>query len=59
MPEPSYAYEKAILDQHTLLAPFDALVIDRQKELGTVIKAGDPIFTLIAIGLHMGAGLYR
>ena len=44
------AYEKAILEQHTLLAPFDALVIDRQKELGTVIKAGDPIFTLVAMG---------
>jgi HlyD family secretion protein len=44
------AYEKAILEQHTLLAPYDALVVDRQKELGTVIKAGDPIFTLVAIG---------
>jgi HlyD family secretion protein len=42
------AYEKAILDQHTLTAPFDALVVDRQRELGTVIKAGDPIFTLVA-----------
>ena len=42
------AYEKAILDQHTLTAPFDALVVDRQKELGTVVKAGDPIFTLVA-----------
>jgi HlyD family secretion protein len=44
------AYEKAILEQHTLLAPYDALVVDRQKELGTVIKAGDPIFTLVATG---------
>jgi HlyD family secretion protein len=44
------AYEKAILEQHTLLAPFDALVVDRQKELGTVIKAGDPVFTLVAVG---------
>jgi HlyD family secretion protein len=43
-------YEKAVLDQHTLLAPYDALVVDRQKELGTVIKAGDPIFTLVAAG---------
>jgi HlyD family secretion protein len=42
------AYEKAILDQHTLFAPFDALVIERQKELGTVVKAGDPVFTLVA-----------
>ena len=43
-----YNYEKAVLDQHTLIAPFDALVIERLKELGTVIKAGDPIFTLVA-----------
>ena len=45
-----HTYEKAILDQHTLVAPFDALVIERLKELGSVIKAGDPIFTLIASG---------
>jgi HlyD family secretion protein len=44
------AYEKALLEQHTLLTPFDALVVDRQRELGTVIKAGDPIFTLVAVG---------
>jgi HlyD family secretion protein len=43
-------FEKATLGLHTLLAPFDAVVIDRQKELGTVIKAGDPIFTLVATG---------
>ena len=42
------AYEKAVLEQHTLIAPFDALVVDRQKELGTVVKAGDTIFTLVA-----------
>jgi HlyD family secretion protein len=44
------AYERAILEQHTLLAPYDAIVVDRQKELGTVIKAGDPVFTLVATG---------
>ncbi len=44
------AYELATLDQHTLKAPFDALVVDRQKELGTVTKAGDPIFTLLEQG---------
>jgi HlyD family secretion protein len=43
-------FEKATLGLHTLLAPFDAVVVDRQKELGTVIKAGDPIFTLVATG---------
>jgi HlyD family secretion protein len=45
-----FGYEKAVLEQHTLLAPYDALVVDRLKELGTVIKAGDPIFTLVATG---------
>jgi HlyD family secretion protein len=44
------AYEEAVLKQHTLVAPYDALVVERQKELGTVIKAGDPIFTLVATG---------
>ena len=31
-----------------LIAPFDAMVVDRSRELGAVIKAGDPIFTLVA-----------
>jgi len=44
------AFEEALLSQHTLRAPYDALVVDRQKELGTVIKAGDTIFTLVATG---------
>lgn len=44
------SYETAVLEQHTLLAPFDALVVDRQRELGSVIKAGDPIFTLLEQG---------
>lgn len=44
------AFETAILEQHTLVAPFDALVVDRQRELGSVIKAGDPIFTLLEQG---------
>jgi HlyD family secretion protein len=40
-------FETAVVDQHTLRAPFDAMVVDRQKELGTVIRSGDPIFTLV------------
>ncbi len=42
------AFEQTILEHHVLLAPFDALVVERHKELGGVIKAGDPIFTLVA-----------
>lgn len=40
--------EEALLAQYVLIAPFDAMVIERHKELGTVIKAGDSIFTLVA-----------
>jgi HlyD family secretion protein len=40
--------EEALLAQYVLSAPFDAMVVERHKELGTVIKAGDPIFTLVA-----------
>jgi HlyD family secretion protein len=40
--------EEALLAQYVLTAPFDAMVVERHKELGTVIKAGDPIFTLVA-----------
>lgn len=48
------AYETALLSHRTLIAPFDAIVIERHKELGTVIKAGDPIFTLIAVDSYWG-----
>jgi len=41
-------FEETLLRHRTLVAPFDALIIERHKEAGSVIKAGDPIFTLIA-----------
>jgi HlyD family secretion protein len=47
-------YEETLLKHRTLLAPYDAIVIERHKELGTVVKAGDPIFTLIAVGTYWG-----
>ena len=40
--------EEAFLALYVLTAPFDAMVVERHKELGTVIKAGDSIFTLVA-----------
>lgn len=43
-----FEFERIILEHHTLAAPFDAMVVERHRELGTVIKAGDPIFTLVA-----------
>lgn len=47
-------FEETMLSHRTLLAPYDGLVIERHKELGTVIKPGDPIFTLIADDSHWG-----
>ena len=39
--------EAATLDFHTLAAPYDAMVTARQKELGSALAAGEPVFTLI------------
>ncbi len=47
-------FEETMLQHRTLVAPYDALVIERHKEPGTVIKAGDPIFTLVAAGSYWG-----
>ena len=41
------AYETTLLAHHVLEAPFDAIVLERHKELGAVVKAGDPIFTIV------------
>ncbi len=47
-------FEEIMLRHRTLHAPYDAIVIERHKEPGTVIKAGDPIFTLVAVGTYWG-----
>lgn len=47
-------FEETLLGHRTLTAPYDAIVIERHKELGTVVKAGDPIFTLIASDSYWG-----
>jgi HlyD family secretion protein len=47
-------FEETMLRHRTLVAPYDALVVERHKEPGTVIKAGDPIFTLIETGSYWG-----
>jgi HlyD family secretion protein len=39
--------QQATLDFHTLLAPYDAMVTARLKELGSALGAGQPVFTLI------------
>ncbi len=39
--------EETLLAHHRLIAPYDALVVARHAEAGTVVKAGDPVLTLI------------
>ncbi len=39
--------QSALLDFHTLMAPYDAMVTARLKELGSALGAGEPVFTLI------------
>ena len=47
-------FEETMLRHRTLVAPYDGIVIERHKELGTVVKSGDPIFTLIAADTYWG-----
>ncbi|MFN4140394.1 MAG: efflux RND transporter periplasmic adaptor subunit [Aestuariivirga sp.] len=39
--------EETLLSHHRLTAPYDAVIVARHAEAGTVVKAGEPIFTLI------------
>lgn len=43
-----YQLERVLLDQHVLTAPYDAIVVERHKELGSVLSAGEALFTLVA-----------
>jgi HlyD family secretion protein len=43
-----HRYDGVVVSQHALHAPFDARVIVRHKELGSIVTAGEPTFTLIA-----------
>jgi HlyD family secretion protein len=47
-------FEETMLGHRRLLAPYDAIVIERHREPGSVVKAGDPIFTLVAAGTYWG-----
>ena len=40
--------DAVVLAQHELRAPFDARIITRSRELGSVANAGEAVFTLIA-----------
>ncbi|MEP0321916.1 efflux RND transporter periplasmic adaptor subunit [Bauldia litoralis] len=48
--EAALRLETTLLDHHVLRAPFDAVVVDRHVEAGTVVRTGDPIFTLMDPG---------
>lgn len=39
--------QSATLDFHNLVAPYDAMITARLKELGSALGAGEPVFTLI------------
>lgn len=45
-----HAYEKVLLDHHVLRAPYDAVVVTRHQELGTVLTPGEVLFTLVDPG---------
>lgn len=40
--------ESVVLAQHELSAPFDARVVARHKELGSIVNPGETMFTLVA-----------
>jgi HlyD family secretion protein len=40
-------YDNVLLDHHVLRAPYDALIVRRHRELGSVLNAGESLFTLV------------
>lgn len=40
-------YDEVLLDHHVLRAPYDAVVVKRLHEPGSVLTAGQPLFTLM------------
>jgi HlyD family secretion protein len=40
-------YEQTLLEHHALKAPFDAVVVERHVEAGTVVQTGNVIFTVM------------
>jgi HlyD family secretion protein len=41
------AYDQVVLDHHTLKAPFDGVVAERRRELGSVLVPGEILFTIV------------
>jgi len=42
-----HEFERVLLEHRVLQAPFDALVVERHKELGAVLAPGETLFTLV------------
>lgn len=42
-----HGLEEVMLVHHTLTAPYDAIVVERHQELGTVLAPGERVFTLV------------
>jgi HlyD family secretion protein len=40
--------ERVLLEHHVLRAPYDATIVERHKELGAVLTAGEALYTLVA-----------
>ena len=45
--EAQLGLSREVLSQHLLVAPYDAVIIGRHKEIGTIMQAGEPVFTLV------------
>ncbi len=43
-----YELDKVLLDYHVLKAPYDAIVVARHKELGSVLSPGEALLSLVA-----------
>jgi HlyD family secretion protein len=46
--------EEVRLKQHKLYAPYDGMVIERHKELGSILQAADPLFTIVDSATRWG-----
>ncbi len=44
-----YELDLTVLTQHEMKAPFNAMVVSRAKELGSVMAPGEGLFTLVAV----------
>lgn len=43
-----FEVEQVLLDHHALRAPYDAVIVQRHKELGSVLGSGEALLTLVA-----------